>query len=407
MAKIKYDVFISFKNSDENGNRTKDSIIAEKLYEYLSAKGLRVFFSNRELEASVESQYTTVIDNALDSSWLLVAVGCSNKHLESRWVRYEWRGFITDILNNIKPRAKVFVLYQDMTIYDLPRALREHQAFNADSETVYSDLYKFIKNAIPQPIPTQNEYIITDTEAANYTGKGKYTWHDGRTYIGQWKDGECQGKGKLINRDGRIYEGEWKDNKAHGKGKFTWPDGRIYKGEWKGNKAHGKGKLEWPNGNWYEGDWQEDKIHGNGKHVWHDGRIYEGEWKNNVQYGEGKLICPSGDWYEGDWIEGKKAGKGTEHCVDEYGDGISWTYTGDYADDLKNGIGTMYWSNGDIYDGEWQNNMRIGKGGYTFANGDYHHGEWYDGEKNGRGMTRFADGTVQEGIWRNGEFIGP
>ena len=40
-----YQVFISFKNSDENGY-TEDRKIAEDLYQYLTAKGIKTFYSN-------------------------------------------------------------------------------------------------------------------------------------------------------------------------------------------------------------------------------------------------------------------------------------------------------------------------------------------------------------------------
>jgi len=147
MELYNYDVFISFKNSDENGNQTKDSHLAEELYDYLSNSGLRVFFSKRELEFIGKAQYTRVIDAALDSSNFLIAVGCSNQHLESQWVRYEWESFIDDIRSNIKPNAEVFVLYQDMARNELPRALRRQQAFDASSEDCYQKILNYINSA--------------------------------------------------------------------------------------------------------------------------------------------------------------------------------------------------------------------------------------------------------------------
>ena len=67
-----YDVFISFKNSDKDGNLTEDSAIAGQIYEYLKTRGLRVFFSVRELEFMGKSQYAHVIDKALESSRFLI-----------------------------------------------------------------------------------------------------------------------------------------------------------------------------------------------------------------------------------------------------------------------------------------------------------------------------------------------
>jgi len=143
----KYDVFISFKNSDANGNKTIDSDVAHKLYKYLTDNGLKVFFSNVELEYIGKAQYTQVIDEALETSRFLIAVGCSYDNLNSQWVRYEWESFINDIRSGIKPDAEVFVLYQDITIKDLPRALRQQQAFDANDENSYLKLSNFIINA--------------------------------------------------------------------------------------------------------------------------------------------------------------------------------------------------------------------------------------------------------------------
>jgi hypothetical protein len=35
-------------------------------------------------------------------------------------------------------------------------------------------------------------------------------------------------------------------NNSHGKGVYTWADGRTYKGEWKNNKMDGQGEFTWP-----------------------------------------------------------------------------------------------------------------------------------------------------------------
>lgn len=38
------------------------------------------------------------------------------------------------------------------------------------------------------------------------------------------------GRGVYTWPDGRKYEGDWKENKMHGEGIFDWNDGRLYKG---------------------------------------------------------------------------------------------------------------------------------------------------------------------------------
>ncbi|MDR1704822.1 MAG: TIR domain-containing protein [Clostridiales bacterium] len=142
-----YDVFISFKNSGDNGKPTKESITAKRLYDYLSGRGLRVFYSNVELEFTGKAQYAKVIDEALDSSRFLIAVGSSHDHLNSQWVRYEWESFLNDIRSGVKPDAEVFVVCDGVRINDLPRALRQQQAFDASESGSFERLYNFIKNA--------------------------------------------------------------------------------------------------------------------------------------------------------------------------------------------------------------------------------------------------------------------
>ena len=41
--------------------------------------------------------------------------------------------------------------------------------------------------------------------------------------------------------DGRSYLGEYKDDKKHGYGIYKWNDGRLYLGNWMRGKQHGLG----------------------------------------------------------------------------------------------------------------------------------------------------------------------
>lgn len=61
--KMKYDVFISYKLSDKDGNKTQDYFMAQKLYTRLSEMGYLVFFSSQTLEEIGSSKYKSDIDN--------------------------------------------------------------------------------------------------------------------------------------------------------------------------------------------------------------------------------------------------------------------------------------------------------------------------------------------------------
>ncbi|MCB2155590.1 protein kinase [bacterium] len=142
-----HQVFISFKNLDANGRQTRDSQLARTLYDYLTARGFKVFLSSVSLEKMGASAYQQAIDRALDAAMVVVAVGTSREHLESRWVESEWSGFINDIRSGLKPAGHVFSYIDGMEPRDLPRSLRQYQMFKHSDESLMA-LANFIENAL-------------------------------------------------------------------------------------------------------------------------------------------------------------------------------------------------------------------------------------------------------------------
>lgn len=141
-----YDIFISFKNLDERGLPTRDSIIAKELYDFFSSRGMNVFSSNITLENLGIAAYKKAIDDALDSAKVLVAVGTSPGNLNSRWVRYEWDSFLNDILSGVKNEGRLFCYVEDMAPSTLPRGLRQFQIFIHEQEAM-QQLYNFITHS--------------------------------------------------------------------------------------------------------------------------------------------------------------------------------------------------------------------------------------------------------------------
>ena len=92
------DIFISCKNLDENEKPTSDLTLAMDAYNFLSGKGLSVFYSDFTLEHLGVAAYKRAIDDALDSASVVVAVGTSVENIDSQWVRYEWDSFFNDII---------------------------------------------------------------------------------------------------------------------------------------------------------------------------------------------------------------------------------------------------------------------------------------------------------------------
>lgn len=101
---------------------------------------------------------------------------------------------------------------------------------------------------------------------------------------------------------------------------------------------------------------------------------YEGEFKENKKEGVGRIWWSNGDRYLGDW---KK--------------------------DTKDGFGVMMWENGDRYDGNWKNDLRDGPTAkYTYANGGIFLGGYLNDERHGEGAFVWPDGDRFEGTWKSG-----
>lgn len=75
---------------------------------------------------------------------------------------------------------------------------------------------------------------------------------------------------------------------------------------------------------------------------------------NNLYEGEGILTSPEG-FYKGTFHEGKKSGKGIFRWK------IGRRYIGEYKNDLKEGYGEIYNTDGTLsYKGEWKNDLPNG-----------------------------------------------
>ena len=70
-----YDIFICYKETDENGERTIDSVLAQDVYDALVEKGYKVFFSRITLEDKLGQEYEPYIFAALNSAKIMLAFG--------------------------------------------------------------------------------------------------------------------------------------------------------------------------------------------------------------------------------------------------------------------------------------------------------------------------------------------
>lgn len=145
---MNYEVFISYKCSDDQGNKTPDVAIAQELYAALTDRGYSTFFSSNTLELMGSSRYKADIDAALDSAKVMIVVLSKEEYASSHWVQYEWDSFYNDYLSGIRKEANLFTFTANVDIHKLPRTLRNVQNF--DYRDGISRICDCVQNAIPR-----------------------------------------------------------------------------------------------------------------------------------------------------------------------------------------------------------------------------------------------------------------
>ena len=145
-----FDIFISYKETDANGNRTKDSIEAQKLYEKLTEAGYKVFFSRITLEDKIGTEYEPYIYAALYSSKVMLTICSSKENIEAVWVKNEWSRFLGFRQND---NSKTLLpLYFGMDKTDLPEEFALLSAYDMQTDGFTDELLRGIKKLIPLPI---------------------------------------------------------------------------------------------------------------------------------------------------------------------------------------------------------------------------------------------------------------
>lgn len=160
-----FDVFICYKETDELGNRTHDSVYANELYHELRQEGFKVFYSRITLEDKLGTAYEPYIFAALNSAKVMVVIGTKPEYFSAVWVKNEWSRYLNLIKNGEK---KVLIpAYKDMDAYDLPREFAHLQAQDMTKLGFMPDLIRGIKKIIGKKPTQQPQATTTTTTQAN------------------------------------------------------------------------------------------------------------------------------------------------------------------------------------------------------------------------------------------------
>ncbi len=137
-----YDIFICYKETDEGGSRTIDSVIAQDVYDALVSKGYRVFFARITLEDKLGKEYEPYIFSALHSSKVMLVFGTDYEYFNAVWVKNEWSRFLK-LIETDKEKALI-PCYKDIDAYDMPKEFRKLQAQDMGKVGAIQDLIRGI-----------------------------------------------------------------------------------------------------------------------------------------------------------------------------------------------------------------------------------------------------------------------
>ena len=135
-----YDIFICYKETDENGERTVDSVIAQDVYDALAEKGYRVFFSRISLEDKLGTEYEPYIFAALHSAKIMLAFGTDYEYYNAVWVKNEWSRYLQLMT---KDKSKHLIpCYKGIDAYDMPKEFAKLQAQDMGKVGAMQDLLR-------------------------------------------------------------------------------------------------------------------------------------------------------------------------------------------------------------------------------------------------------------------------
>ena len=166
-----FDVFICYKESDENGKRTKDSALAQDIYYQLTDAGYKVFFARITLEDKLGQEYEPYIFAALHSAKVMVVVGTKPEYLNAVWVKNEWSRYLALMRTD---RSRLLIpCYRDMDPYDMPEELSMLQSQDMGKIGFIQDLIRGVKKVVdaakPQEAMTETvkETVVVHNEGGS------------------------------------------------------------------------------------------------------------------------------------------------------------------------------------------------------------------------------------------------
>lgn len=191
-----FDIFICYKETDAQGNRTQDSVYAQNLYKLLTQEGYKVFFSRVTLEDKLGTKFEPYIFAALHSSKVMLVLGTNKENFDAVWVKNEWSRYLSLIKNG--ESKTIIPLYKDMSPYDLPEELAYLQAQDMEKIGFEQDLLRGIAKLIsPEELAKEKKADTTGIIVETMLSRGqefllKKEWNKAKQYFENVLDYDAQ-----------------------------------------------------------------------------------------------------------------------------------------------------------------------------------------------------------------------
>lgn len=147
----KTEVFICYIENDNQGRRSKDSVIAQDLYNQLEIAKINTFYQRISAADLMGTEFENACTKARNEAKIVIIVGSSIDSFEKLLEQYK------DSFNS----KKILPVYSEIDAYDLPKEYRNLQALNYDNIGASNDLIK----AVLYELRRENEVdIISEAE---------------------------------------------------------------------------------------------------------------------------------------------------------------------------------------------------------------------------------------------------
>ena len=124
-----FDVFLSFRSADDEGRPTRERVVARRIYDELTRRGIRTFMSEVTLKGRLGEDYEPIIYKALYSCKFFILIACSVQNINSPWVKNEWSRF-RDREEEEHLEGACCAVFENISPSDLPAFLRSRQGVN-------------------------------------------------------------------------------------------------------------------------------------------------------------------------------------------------------------------------------------------------------------------------------------